>query len=312
MTSDFEPTPNASRSDAALVVERVVKQYDRQRAVDGIGFTVARGELFGLLGPNGAGKTTLLRMIMDILRPDEGEIRLLGHKMTPALKDRVSYLPEERGLYQRQKVFDVLVFLGEIKGLPRHVARRRADQYLDRVGLLAARRKKMRELSKGMQQKIQIAGVLLHEPELVILDEPFIGLDPLNRALIIEVMKETAARGAAIILSTHLMDQVEALCGRILLIHQGREVLSGTVRAAKERFADASVRIDTDAPLEGRPEVQRCTPEGPNGLVRVHLNVKPEAFLATLLAEGRAIRRFERALPSLDEVFINATQRGVP
>jgi ABC-2 type transport system ATP-binding protein len=245
-------------------------------------------------------------MIMDILRPDEGTIRALGRPVTTDVKDRLAYLPEERGLYQKQRVGDILVFLGELKGLARHVAKKRADEYLDRVGLLDARRKKMRELSKGMQQKVQIAAVLQHEPELVILDEPFIGLDPANRALIIDLLKQTAARGAAIILSTHLMDQVEALCSRILLIHQGREVLSGSLREVKERHADRSILIETDQPLDGRPEVEAITGRV-NGMTRLILREAPEKFLATLVAEGRTIRHFEHALPSLDEIFLKVT-----
>jgi ABC-2 type transport system ATP-binding protein len=290
----------------ALEVERVVKQYGLKRASDGISFTVEPGEIFGLLGPNGAGKTTLIRMIMDIIRPDEGTIRALGLPVTGGVKDRLAYLPEERGLYQKQKVGDVLVFLGELKGLPHHLSRKRTEEYLDRVGLLEARKKKMRELSKGMQQKVQIAAVLQHEPELVILDEPFIGLDPANRALVIDLLKQTAARGAAIILSTHLMDQVEALCSRILLIHQGREVLSGPLREVKERHADRSILIETDQPLDGRPEVEAITGKV-NGMTRLLLREAPEKFLATLVAEGRTIRHFEHALPSLDEIFLKVT-----
>jgi len=290
----------------SLEVDRVVKNYGLRRASDGVSFSVEPGEIFGLLGPNGAGKTTLIRMIMDIIRPDEGSIRALGVPVTTGVKDRLAYLPEERGLYQKQRVADILVFLGELKGLPHHVARRRADEYLDRVGLLETRHKKMRELSRGMQQKVQIAAVLLHEPALVILDEPFIGLDPANRALVIDLLKETAARGAAVILSTHLMDQVEALCSRILLIHEGREVLAGKVRDVQERHADSTVLIETDAPLEGRPEVERATP-AKNGLTRLALRVAPEKLLAALVAEGRSIRHFERALPSLEEIFLKTT-----
>jgi ABC-2 type transport system ATP-binding protein len=291
---------------AALEVDRVVKKYGLKRANDGISFRVEPGELFGLLGPNGAGKTTLIRMIMDIIRPDEGSIRALGLPVTSGVKDRLAYLPEERGLYQKQRVGDILVFLGELKGLPHHVAKRRADEYLDRVGLLETRRKKMRELSKGMQQKVQIAAVLQHEPELVILDEPFVGLDPGNRALVIDLLKQTAARGAAIILSTHLMDQVEALCSRILLIHQGREVLHGGLREVKERHADRSILIETDVALEGRPEIEVIAGKV-DGMTRLILRESPEKFLATLVAEGRIIRHFEHALPSLDEIFLKVT-----
>ena len=291
---------------SALEVDKVVKQYGLKRAADGVSFKVEAGELFGLLGPNGAGKTTLIRMIMDIIRPDEGSILALGEPVSGAVKDRLAYRPEERGLYQKQRVGDVLVFLGELKGLTRHVARRRADEYLDRVGLLETRRKKMRELSKGMQQKVQIAAVLLHEPALVILDEPFIGLDPANRALVIELLKQTAARGAAVILSTHLMDQVEALCSRIFLIHHGHEVLSGALREVKERYADRSILIEADIPLDGRPEIERITGQV-DGMTRMLLRESPEKFLAALVAEGRTIRHFEHSLPSLDEIFLKVT-----
>ncbi len=195
-----------------LEVQDVRKAYGPKIAVEGVSFSVEKGQVLGLLGPNGAGKTSLIRMIMDIIRPDSGEIKIFGETLSPGLKHRLGYLPEERGLYQKQKVFDVLVFLGQLKGLPHHVATVRTERYLDRVGLLEVKKKRMRELSRGMQQKVQIAAVLLHEPELLILDEPFSGLDPINRSLIIEIMKELSGKGTTLILSTHLMDQVQALC----------------------------------------------------------------------------------------------------
>jgi ABC-2 type transport system ATP-binding protein len=290
-----------------LDVSGVSKTFDGKRAVDGVSFSVARGEIFGLLGPNGAGKTTLIRMMMDILRPDEGRILLLGREMGPDLQDRLGYLPEERGLYQRQRVADVLVFLGEIKGLPPHVARARADRYLDRVGLLASRGRKMRELSKGMQQKIQIAAVLQHEPDLIVLDEPFIGLDPVNREVVLELLRETVARGASIVLSTHLMEQVEALCTRAVMLHHGRVVLSGTVREIKERHADNAVVVECDRDLSAHAAVARA--EG--GRLFLRDGVTPETFLASLLADGAAVRRFERALPSLHDVFVRVVKDGV-
>ncbi len=288
----------------ALEVVDVVKAYDGKLAVDRISLSVAPGEVFGLLGPNGAGKTSLIRMITDIIRPDSGTIRILGQPLTSALKDKIGYLPEERGLYQKQKVLDVLRFLGELKGLSRHVAGARADNYLDRFGLFAYRRKNMRELSKGMQQKVQLAAVLLHEPSLVILDEPFTGLDPVNRIVVIDLMKELAAKGTAIILSTHLMDQVEALCTRAMLMNHGRTILSGTVREMREKFADDSILIETDVKLEGRADVDSVESKG--ALAKVRPRVSPERFLGTLVQEGAIIRHFERALPTLDEVFIRA------
>ncbi len=287
-----------------LRVSDVVKAYNGKVAVDHVSFDVKPGETFGLLGPNGAGKTTLIRMIMDIMRPDSGRIEVNGAGVDAATQDILGYLPEERGLYQKQKVFDVLVFLAEIKGLPRHVARARAERYLDRVGLLETRNRHMRELSKGMQQKLQIAAVLQHEPSLVILDEPFIGIDPVNRGVVLDLLAETTKRGAAIILSTHLMEQVEMLCQRALMLHKGRTMLYGTVQEIRERHADQSVRVECDRDLASHPDVARTE----NGRLFLRDGVAPEAFLASLLKDGAAIRRFERALPTLNDVFVKVAR----
>jgi ABC-2 type transport system ATP-binding protein len=290
----------------ALEVRNVSKSYGVKQAVDDVSLSVPQGEIFGLLGPNGAGKTSLIRMAMDILRPDSGEILLLGEPIGPSTQQRIGYLPEDRGLYQRQKVRDTLRFLGEIKGLPGHIALRRAEKYLDRVGLLDVLNKKMRELSKGMQQKVQIAAVLLHEPDLIVMDEPFSGLDPVNRRLIIEVMKETAEEGATIILSTHLIDQVESLCREVFLINQGKGILQGEVRKVKESHADNSVLIEVIGNLPEHPGIERMKPH--DGMIRVWLRtgVTPEKFLDDIIQGGIQIRHFERALPSLDEIFVRA------
>ncbi len=292
----------------ALEVRGVTKAYDTKLAVDNVSLSVEKGEIFGLLGPNGAGKTTLIRMAMDILRPDSGVILLFGQPPSPAARERVGYLPEERGLYQRQKVGDVLRFLGELKGLPRHVAARRTEMYLDRVGLLETRRKKMRELSKGMQQKVQIAAVLLSEPELLVLDEPFEGLDPVNRVLVTDLMKEFSARGTTIVLSSHRMDQVEVLCRHVLLVHRGRGVLSGAVGEIKERFADNAVLVETDRDVSTHPAVERAQANGAGVKVWLKSGETPERFLAALISEGARVCRFERALPSLDDVFVRTVK----
>jgi ABC-2 type transport system ATP-binding protein len=288
----------------ALEVRGVTKAYGTKVAVDAASFTVERGEIFGLLGPNGAGKSTLIRMIMDILRPDSGEIRVLGE--LPGTSVRVGYLPEERGLYQRQRVGEVLEYLGELKGLERSVAERRVERYLDRVGLLETRKKRMRELSKGMQQKIQIAAVLLSEPEVMILDEPFEGLDPLARTLINDLLKEFAGRGSTIVLSSHRMDQVEEMCRSVLLINRGRGILSGEVRGIREQFADNSVFLEADRDVAGHPAVVRVEPKGRAVRLWLREGESPEKFLASLLADGARISRYERALPSLDEIFVRA------
>jgi ABC-2 type transport system ATP-binding protein len=290
----------------ALDVRGVTKAYGTKVAVDAASFSVNKGEIFGLLGPNGAGKTSLIRMVMDILRPDSGEIRVLD--AAPGVKELVGYLPEERGLYQRQRVGDVLQFLGELKGLARHVAARRVEQYLDRVGLLETKKKKMRELSKGMQQKVQIAAVLLNEPELMILDEPFEGLDPVNRVLVTDLMKEFAAKGSTIVLSSHRMDQVEEMCRSVFLINQGKGVLSGEVREIKERYADNSVFLECDRDASKHPAVARSEPKGAALRIWLKDGESPEKFLAGLLADGAKITRYERALPSMDEVFVRVVK----
>jgi ABC-2 type transport system ATP-binding protein len=290
----------------ALEVRGVTKAYGTKVAVDSASFSVGRGEIFGLLGPNGAGKSSLIRMIMDILRPDSGEIRVLD--APPGVNSRVGYLPEERGLYQRQRVGDVLQFLGELKGLERHVAVRRVEQYLDRVGLLETKKKRMRELSKGMQQKVQIAAVLLSEPELMILDEPFEGLDPVNRVLINDLMKEFAAKGATILLSSHRMDQVEEMCRSVFMIHQGKGVLSGEVREIKERYADNSVFLECDRDIAAHAAVARTEAKGRAVRLWLKEGESPEKFLGGLLAEGAKVSRYERALPSMDEVFVRVVK----
>jgi ABC-2 type transport system ATP-binding protein len=289
-----------------LEVQDVRKAYGPKIAVEGVSFSVEKGQVLGLLGPNGAGKTSLIRMIMDIIRPDSGEIKIFGETLSPGLKHRLGYLPEERGLYQKQKVFDVLVFLGQLKGLTHHVATVRTERYLDRVGLLEVKKKRMRELSRGMQQKVQIAAVLLHEPELLILDEPFSGLDPINRSLIIEIMKELSGKGTTLILSTHLMDQVQALCERIVLVNQGKAVLEGDVRETQKKYADNALLIETDRDLEGHPDIKRQETSGHGKKVWLIEGLQAEAFIGKLIQEGASIRQFERALPTLDEIFVKA------
>lgn len=298
-----EPSP----SEKALVVDRVAKTYGKDTAVDEVSFDVMRGEIFGLLGPNGAGKTSLIRMIVDILRPDRGSIRVFGAPMSKAARSRIGYLPEERGLYQEHRVFDVLTFLGELKSLPRGLAKERAKQFLARVHLEDAAHKRMRDLSKGMQQKLVLAAVLQHEPDLIVLDEPFIGLDPINREMVLDLVTEAVRRGAAVVLSTHLMDQVERLCTRALMVNRGRAVLSGTIASMRERFAENAVIVRCDVDLATIPEIAAV---GAAGKATLRAGATPEQVLASLLARGAKIERFERALPSLNDVFLAMVKGG--
>lgn len=287
-----------------LEVRDVVKAYDGKLAVDHVSLEVESGEIFGLLGPNGAGKSSLLRMVMDLLRPDSGEILVLGRRLESSLKDRVGYLPEERGLYPRQRVGEVLEYLGRLKGLTRAAAARRAEAALDRVGLWEVRRRRLRELSKGMQQKLQIAAVLMPDPALAVLDEPFEGLDPVNCVRVTDLLREHAARGAAFVLSSHRMDQVEALCRRVFLIHRGRGVLWGEVEKIRDRFADSAVLLEADPVPAAHPWIERARPDGRALRLWLREGIPAERFLADLLASGTRVRRFERARPSLDEIFV--------
>jgi ABC-2 type transport system ATP-binding protein len=307
----------------SLTVENVVKAYDGKVAVDQVSFEVQGGEVFGLLGPNGAGKSTLIRMAMDILRPDSGRILISGKPSIDADHDKVGYLPEERGLYKKQKVLDVLDYFGRLKGMTGPDVKAKAQAALDRVGLGEWAKKRVDQLSKGMQQKVQVVGTLLHEPEVVILDEPFTGLDPVNARMVKEIIATLKREGRLVVLSTHQMDQVEELCDRIVMIDRGRRVLYGTVREIKKRYADEIrttsgrgnvVVIDGDGEFQRLPGVLAAEPEG--GATRLTLtpDLKPERFLEQALAAGMTISRFEAAPTPLEEIFVHVVTRdeGVP
>jgi ABC-2 type transport system ATP-binding protein len=222
----------------SLELQDVSKSYNGTRACREVSLRLDEGEIFGLLGPNGAGKTTLLRLILDILTPDEGRILLDGSPMTREDRDRVGYLPEERGLYRKQRVLDVLVYFAMLKGLARREAREAALAALEAVGLGEVSRKKVEDLSKGMQQKVQIIGTLLHDPALLVLDEPFSGLDPVNTRLVKDMIRERRGPGRLVLLSTHQMAQAEALCDRVALIHEGSLVLYGELPKIRARWAE--------------------------------------------------------------------------
>jgi len=297
-----------------LSVEDVVKAYDGKVAVDHVSFDVAGGEVFGLLGPNGAGKSTLIRMTMDILRPDGGRILVNGRPSTDADHDRVGYLPEERGLYRKQKVLDVLDYFGRLKGMTGPGVKAKAQAALDRMGLGEWGKKRVDALSKGMQQKVQIVGTLLHEPEVVILDEPFTGLDPVNARMVKEIIAQLKREGRLVVLSTHQMDQVEELCDRIVMIDRGRRVLYGTVREIKKRYAEelrASaghgnvVVVDGEGEFARLPGVLAAAPSGGATTLTLAPDLAPERFLELAIAAGMTIARFEAAPTPLEEIFIH-------
>jgi len=295
-------------TEGVLEVCDVVKRYDGVTAVGGLSFEVDRGEVFGLLGPNGAGKTTTIRMVMDILRPDEGAVRVLG-QAPGASRERVGYLPEERGLYRDLKVLDVLVYLAELKGIGRTEARRRGETWLARVGLSDWAGRRIKDLSRGMQQKVQLVASLVHGPELVILDEPFQGLDPVNVELVKDIIRELQRDGAAVVLSTHQMNLVEALCDRIVLIDRGRAVLYGALNEIKRSHASRQVRVRARGDLDGLPGVVRVEKRD-NTFVLTLGSATPQETLRTLVEREVLVESFEVATVPLDEIFVAVVKGG--
>jgi ABC-2 type transport system ATP-binding protein len=291
-----------------IQVENLVKHYAHVKAVDGVTFAVARGEIFGLLGPNGAGKTTTIRAMMDIIKPDSGTIRLMDQPVTEASKSRIGYLPEERGLYQNFRLLECLTYLGALKGMSRSEARERAASLLDRGGLNEYANRKVKELSKGMTQKAQFLAAIVHDPDLLIMDEPFQGLDPINTDLLKSILLEEQNRGKTIILSTHNMNQVEEMCNRILLINQGRAVLYGPLDEIKARYAEHAVLLQCDRLPEGLAGVQRVERHNHAYELILDPEVSPQAILRQLVSLDVSIDRFEVASPPLEEVFINAVE----
>ena len=288
----------------AVEVNRIVKSYADKIAVDDLSFSVNQGEIFGLIGPNGAGKTTTIRMMMDIIKPDSGDVTILGEKLSEASKNRLGYLPEERGLYKRLTVMESIVYLALLKGLDKHSAEEKANELLNQTGMLPNKHKKIDELSKGMGQIIQFIVTIIHDPELVILDEPFAGLDPVNTELLKEKIFNLRNQGKAVILSTHQMNQVEELCDRILMVNTGRAVLYGNLTEIKSRYKSHSIILDYEGELGQVPgaTVKRAH----KGYVELVLdeNTTPKQVLERLVNSGIEINRFEIAVPSLNEIFL--------
>jgi len=296
--------------NAALEMKDVTKVYDSRAVVDHVSLVVKRGETFGLLGPNGSGKTTTIRMALDIIRPESGNLSLLGGMPTREALTQVGYLPEERGLYQKAKAMDILIYLGRLKRMDAATSRARAKEMLKRVGLYEHRNKKVQALSRGMTQLVQFAGALLHRPDLVILDEPFAGLDPLNVQLMKEILREQQERGAAVVFSTHQMPDVEELCERVLLINDGRTLLHGRLAELKRARGTRSVRVTAERQPEGIPGV--VDTKFRNGSFEYLLGeaIKPDEVLRAFLDAGISVERYEVALPSLNQIFIEEVSRA--
>lgn len=291
-----------------IEVNHISKCFGSTKAVEDISFRVERGEIFALLGPNGAGKTTTIRLMLGIFEPDHGTVSILDGPMREDKKDRIGYMPEERGLYQDIPLERVLIYLASLKGVDASQARRRAAQYLERFDLSEHKNKAVKELSKGMQQKAQIIATLLHEPELVIIDEPFSGLDPVNTLMVKDLLVELHRKGVTVIMSTHQMHQVEELCDRILLINHGRPVLYGDLEGIRKEYAGNAVLIRSPGELPEIPGTD-CI-DRHNGLSRIALSpgVTPQQVLHDLVDQGVILEQFEIARPTLDEIFIRVVQ----
>jgi ABC-2 type transport system ATP-binding protein len=295
-----------------VVVDRVTKRFAGHTAVHNLSLEVPQGGIFGLLGPNGAGKTTTIRMLLNIITPDEGRVSLFGAGGTGReLSARIGYLPEERGLYPKMKVLDQLAFLGEAKGISRWDARQRAKQWLDRLGLGDWALKKVSDLSKGMQQKVQFAGALQHDPELVILDEPFSGLDPVNSQVMRDVVVDVARGGRTVLFSTHIMEHAEKMCDRITIIARGEKVVDGPLAQVKREFAENCVALTftrnagaAKAILADRSLVARADDSGASAEVVLASGADPERLLRALIQADVGLSRFEVVEPSLQSIFI--------
>ncbi len=289
-------------------VSHIAKSFGSVKAVRDVTFEVDKGEIFGLLGPNGAGKTTTLRVMLDIFKPDTGTVSVLGGPMSEEKKDLIGYMPEERGLYQDIPLERCLVYLATLKGLTAGEARKRLQEYLERFDLLPHKNKKVKELSKGMQQKAQIIAAILHQPDLIIIDEPFTSLDPINMQLVKDLMGELREDGVTILMSTHQMHQVEELSDRILLINEGKNVLYGNLDSIRRDYAGHAVMVQTVGEIPRLPFVETMVRLNSATKLILTEGSTPQDVLGALVAQDVAVEKFEIALPTLDEIFIKVVK----
>jgi ABC-2 type transport system ATP-binding protein len=296
-----------------ITVTNISKSFGEIKAVNDVSFEVYPGEIFGLLGPNGAGKTTSIRMMLDIFHPDTGQISIFNGKIDEGVKNRIGYLPEERGLYKDLKLEQTLVFLASLKGISEKSAKSKLLDWFKRFDLLEYRQKKIQDLSRGMQQKAQFIATLIHDPDLIVVDEPFSGLDPVNTRLVKKIIMEQCEAGKTIIMSTHQMHQVEAMCNRIVLINEGRTVLYGEVEKIKRDFTGNEVTIKGSGNLDGIPGVLEIRGENDEYHLILDGETSPQSIFRVLAQRNDLnIEKFEISEPSLEDVFISVIQGKDP
>ncbi len=293
----------------SIKVRDISKRFGETQAVNGVSFEVRPGEIFGLLGPNGAGKTTTIRIILDIFKPDSGSVSILGGEMSEEKKNQIGYLPEERGLYQDIPLERCLLFLALLKGMTRAEADSGINNLLERFDLNQSRKKKVKELSKGMQQKAQLITALVHDPALIIIDEPFNALDPINTQMVKDLLSEQRDQGKTIVMCTHQMNQVEQLCDRLVLIDRGKVVLRGTLKDIRKRFASNNILVRSLNKMPTTfPGVEAVEPYNDHYKMILKQDATPQSVLKKLVEEDIMLEEFEIAVPSLDEIFIKVVE----
>ncbi len=299
---------SASSATNAITVSDVSKRYSTHLAVDDLSFDVHQGEIFSLLGPNGAGKTTTIRMILDIIKPDMGSIRVLGAPFTENTKEHIGYLPEERGLYKNVKLVELLSYLGTLKGMRAADATKRASELLDQVKLGENKKSKISELSRGMSQKVQFIATIIHRPALIIIDEPFSGLDPVNTELIKNIIYDLKAHGTTIVMSIHEMHQVEEMADRLLMMNRGKRVLYGSVDEVRQQYAENAVIVSGEGDWEHLPgvvSVHKTDELGRALKLMLSAGTTPDSIMQHMAADpGYHVRSFALAVPSLNDIFI--------
>jgi ABC-2 type transport system ATP-binding protein len=302
-----------SSTSNAIDVNNVSKRYGQHVAVDDLSFEVRCGEIFSMLGPNGAGKTSTIRMILDIIKPDSGTIAVLGERFTEATKARIGYLPEERGLYKNARVVELLTYLGTLKGMNSADAARRASQLLDDVGLGENKKSKVSELSRGMSQKVQFIATIIHNPDLIIIDEPFSGLDPVNTEMIKTMLYKLKAQGKSIVMSIHEMHQVEEMADRLLMIDRGKRVLYGPVDEVRQQYAENAVVVSGEGDWQKLPGVRsvKIDETGRSVMLMLDDRTKPDDIMQALaVSPDYKVRSFALAVPSLNDIFIRVAGNG--